>query len=51
MASNVTKVVVISGWNGLDGLMGPGGHVRCLDLVMGDLTGAQWGFSGGLSIH
>ena len=22
--------------------MGPGGHVRCLDLVMGALTGAQW---------
>ena len=44
LASNVTKVAVISGWNGLDGSMRPGGHVRCLDLVMvmGDLTGAQW---------
>ena len=37
MASNVTKVAAISGWNGLDGSMGSGGHVRCLDLVMGDL--------------
>ena len=35
-------MAVISGWNGLDGSMGPGGHVQCLDLVMGDLTGAQW---------
>ena len=42
LASNVTKVAVISGWNGLDGSMGPGGHVRCLDLVMRDLPGAQW---------
>ena len=41
LASNVTKVAVISGWNDLDGSMGPGGHVRCLDLVMGDLPGAQ----------
>ena len=27
MASNVTKVAVISGWNGSYGSMGPGGHV------------------------
>ena len=40
LASNVTKVGAISGWNGLDGAMGPGGHVRCLDSVMGDLSGA-----------
>ena len=42
MASNVVQVTVISGWNGLYGSMGPGGHVRCLDLVMGAMTGAQW---------
>ena len=42
LASNVTKVAVVSGWNGLDGSMGPKGHVRYLDLVMGDLPGAQW---------
>ena len=41
LASNETKVAVISGWNGLDGSMGPGGHVRCLDLVIGAMTGAQ----------
>ena len=42
MASNVPKVTVISGWNGSDRSMGPGGHVQSLDLVMGDLPGAQW---------
>ena len=42
LASNVTKVAGISGWNGLDESMGPVGNVRCLDLVMGDLPGAQW---------
>ena len=42
LASNVTKEAVISGWNGLDGSMGPGGHVRCLDLGMGDLPGAHF---------
>ena len=41
LASNVIKMAIISGWNGLDGSMGPGGHVRYLDLVMGDLPGAQ----------
>ena len=42
MAYNDTKVAGISGWNGLNGSMGPGGHARCLDLVMGAITGAQW---------
>ena len=42
LASNVTKAAVIPGWNDLDGSMGPGGHVRSLDLVMGDLPGVQW---------
>ena len=42
LASNGTKVAAISGWNGSYGSMGPGGHVRCLDLVMGAMTGAQW---------
>ena len=42
MASNVVQVTVISGWNGLGGSMGPEGHIQSLDLVMGDLTGAQW---------
>ena len=35
-------MAVISNWNGLNGSMGPGGHVRRLDLVMGAMTGAQW---------
>ena len=42
LASNVTKVAVISGWNGSYGPMGPNGHVRLLDLVIGPLKGAQW---------
>ena len=42
LASNVTKVTVISGWNGLDGVMGPEGHIQVLDLVMRDMPGAQW---------
>ena len=41
LASNVTKVAVISGWNRLDVAMGPRGHTRSLNLVLGDLTGAQ----------
>ena len=41
-ASNVTKVTVISGWNGSYGSMGPEGHIRRLDLVMEVLPGAQW---------
>ena len=36
-------MAVISGWNGLDGSMGPGGHVRCLYLVMGAMTGVHNG--------
>ena len=42
LASNVTKVAVISGWNGSYGSIRPGGHVRHLDLVMEAMTGAQW---------
>ena len=42
LASNVTKVIVISDWNGSYGSMGSKGHVRCQDLVMGVLTGAPW---------
>ena len=42
LASNVTNVTVISGWNGLDGSMGPEGHIRCLDLETGAMPGAQW---------
>ena len=40
--SGVDPLAVISGWNALDGSMGPGGHVRSLDMVMGDLPGAHW---------
>ena len=35
LASNVTHVAVRSGWNSPYGSMGPGGHIRYLDLVMG----------------
>ena len=42
LASNDTKVTVICGWNGSHGSMGPGRHVRRLDLVMGAMPGAQW---------
>ena len=42
LAPNVTKVAEIPGWNGLDGSMGPWGHIICLYLVMGALPGAQW---------
>ena len=42
LASNVINVAGISGWNVLGGSMGPGGHIQSLDLVMVDLTGAQW---------
>ena len=42
LASNVTNVAGISGWNGWYGSMGPGEHIRSLDLVMGVLTGAHW---------
>ena len=42
LASNDTKVAVNSGWNGLYGSMGPNGHAKHLDLVMGAMPGAQW---------
>ena len=42
LASNVTQVTVISGWNGSYGSMGPEGHIRSLDVVMRVLTGAHW---------
>ena len=42
MASNVAQVTVISDLIGLCGPMGPYGHIRSLNLVMGALTGAQW---------
>ena len=42
MASDITNVAVISSWNGLYGSVGPGGHIRRLDLAMGAMTGAQW---------
>ena len=42
LSSNVTKVTIISGWNGLDGSIGPGGHMGCVDLVMGAMPGALW---------
>ena len=48
MASNVTQKAGICGWNGLDGSMGPGGHIQSLDLVMGAVSGAQWVQKGSL---
>ena len=33
---------LIAVWNGSYGSMGPGGHIRCLNLVIGTLPGAQW---------
>ena len=42
LASNVTKVTGISGWNCSYGSMRSEGHIGCLDLVMGPLPGAQW---------
>ena len=42
LASDETKVAVISGWNGSYASMGPVGYVRHLDLVMGGMPGAQW---------
>ena len=41
LASNVTQVAVISGWNGLYVSMGPKGHDRHPALVMGAMSGAQ----------
>ena len=43
LASNVTKNMgVISDWNGLYESMGPRGHKKCLDSVMGAMADAQW---------
>ena len=42
LASNVTQVAVFSRWNGSYGSMGPGGHIKHLDMVLGAMTGAQW---------
>ena len=42
MAYVATNVAVISDWNGSYGSMGPFGHIKCLDLVMGGMTSAQW---------
>ena len=39
LASNVTHVAGISGWNGSYGPIGPGKHVRCLDFMMRALPG------------
>ena len=41
LASKVTQVTVISICNYSYGPMGPKGHVRRLDLVMGAMKGAQ----------
>ena len=35
-------MAVVSGLNGSYGSMGPKGHVRGLDLVMGAIPGAHW---------
>ena len=42
VASNVTQVTVISGWNDSYGSMGPKWHIRRLGLVMGAMPGAEW---------
>ena len=42
LASNVTQVAVICGWNDSYESMGPRGHVRHPDLVMGAMPGTQW---------
>ena len=36
------EVTDISGRNGSYESIGPGGNVRCLDLVMGAMPGARW---------
>ena len=48
LASNITQVTVISGWNDSYGSMGPKGHVEHLDLVMGAMSSPQWVPNGGL---
>ena len=42
LASNITQVAGISGWNGSYGSMGPEGHIWGLDLVIRATPGAQW---------
>ena len=42
LAYIAAQVAVILDWNGLYGPMGPVLHVRCLDLVVGAMPGAQW---------
>ena len=42
LASDITQMAVISGLYGSYGSMGPEGHVRCLDLVIGGMPSAQW---------
>ena len=41
LASNVTQVTVISGWNGSYGSMGPEGHIRSLVLVNRAMPGVS----------
>ena len=42
LASNVTQVAVISGWNSFYSSMGLVGHFKHLALVVGAMPGAQW---------
>ena len=42
LASNVTQVMVISGWNDLYGSMGTKGHDGHLDSAMGAVPRPQW---------
>ena len=42
LASNITQVAVISGWNGSYGSMRPGGHITHLAAVIGGIPDAQW---------
>ena len=42
LTSNVSRVAVISCWNGLYGTMGPKEHDRHLDLLMGAMPETQW---------
>ena len=41
LASSVTQVAVLSGWNDSHGSVAPKGHVRHLDLVMGSMPSPQ----------
>ena len=47
LASNVTQVTVISGWNDSYGSMGLVGHAGNLALVMGSMPSPQWVPNGG----